>query len=460
MASIFKRNAKRLTESQLRREPYWIEYTDQNGKRRRAKGFTSLEATDRKARDLEERARKIRDGLIDPAAEKLAMHGQTPLDEHLDDFEASLENRESTLKHVRLTMTRIRTIVEAAELTSLHQIDCEVIENCLQEHRRKEDLGNRTYNHYLQAFDEFCRWLAKTNRLTLNPISSLARLNNDVDVRHRRRSLSPTEVTKLLESAWNSKQRVQSYNGQLRSLAYFVSYMTGLRQKEMASLTPKSFDLDADQPTVKIAAACSKRRREDTIPLHAELVAVLRPWLKRLKPTEFLFPRFARKKAWLMVKKDLERVGIPYETEAGIADFHAAGRASHITEMLRQGANMVQVMKQARHSDIRMTMRYFKADLNDQVTAIEKLPPPTHPGQHLVSIHCGGERPDVAADDSELQSNAQKERATNPNHAKRCDTRRQKKAGDGDVCRTSPEGWRRRESNPRPAIDSRPLLRV
>jgi hypothetical protein len=37
--------------------------------------------------------------------------------------------------------------------------------------------------------------------------------------------------------------------------------------------------------------------------------------------------------------------------------------------MLRQGANMVQVMKQARHSDVRMT-RYFKADLSDQVTAI------------------------------------------------------------------------------------------
>jgi hypothetical protein len=27
-----------------------------------------------------------------------------------------------------------------------------------------------------------------------------------------------------------------------------------------------------------------------------------------------------------MVKKDLERAGIPYETEEGTADFHAVGR--------------------------------------------------------------------------------------------------------------------------------------
>ena len=43
-----------------------------------------------------------------------------------------------------------------------------------------------------------------------------------------------------------------------------------------------------------------------------------------------------------MVKKDLERVGIPYETADGIADFHAAGRHSHITGLLKNGATLVQ----------------------------------------------------------------------------------------------------------------------
>jgi len=35
-----------------------------------------------------------------------------------------------------------------------------------------------------------------------------------------------------------------------------------------------------------------------------------------------------------MIRKDLEAVGIPYTTKAGGADFHAAGRHTHITELL------------------------------------------------------------------------------------------------------------------------------
>jgi hypothetical protein len=48
--------------------------------------------------------------------------------------------------------------------------------------------------------------------------------------------------------------------------------------------------------------------------------------LKGLAAGQQLFPKLERKKTL-----DLERVGIAYETEDGIADFQAAGRHSHIT---------------------------------------------------------------------------------------------------------------------------------
>ena len=51
--------------------------------------------------------------------------------------------------------------------------------------------------------------------------------------------------------------------------------------------------------------------------MHPELVAMVREWVRGMEPDEPLFPRIARKKTWLMVKKDLERVGIPYETHEG-----------------------------------------------------------------------------------------------------------------------------------------------
>ena len=79
-----------------------------------------------------------------------------------------------------------------------------------------------------------------------------------------------------------------------------------------------------------------------------------------------------------MVKKDLERVGIPYKTDEGIADFHAAGRHTHITELLRNGASLPEARELARHTDIRLTMKYTHIGLEDQAKAVSKLPYPSN----------------------------------------------------------------------------------
>ena len=79
--------------------------------------------------------------------------------------------------------------------------------------------------------------------------------------------------------------------------AYLVSFFTGLRQ-EIGSLTPRSFKLNDDQPTVTVEAACSKHRRKDVLPMHPELVAMVREWMCGLEPDELLFPRIERKKTW------------------------------------------------------------------------------------------------------------------------------------------------------------------
>jgi integrase len=80
-----------------------------------------------------------------------------------------------------------------------------------------------------------------------------------------------------------------------------------------------------------------------------------------------------------MVKKDLERVGIPYITTDGVADFHAAGRHTHITELMRSGASVSEAMELARHSDVKMTMRYVHIGINDQARALVGLPVPEEP---------------------------------------------------------------------------------
>ena len=366
MASIFKR-------SKRKNEPYTIQYLDHQGKRRTKKGFTDKGLTEELAAKLEGEARLRVTGLVDAEQDRLAQHKQAPLKDHLASFKKSLKH--NTPKHVADTMNRVNAIVEGCELETLADIDAEAVQDFLRDLQEEEDLSNRTYNHYLQAFNSFCNWCVP-KRMLSNPVAKLEKLNAEVDVRHPRRALSPEEVSLLITTTRASGKRAQNLPPELRARAYTFAYCTGLRKQEMASLTAGSFQLDHQPPTVTVAAACSKHRRKDVLPLHPELVVALRTWLKELRSGEKLFPLLGKKKLSEMIRLDLKRCGIPYRTEEGIADFHAAGRHTYITQLLRSGASLPEAKELARHTDVKMTMRYTHIGIQDQAKAVACLPTP------------------------------------------------------------------------------------
>ncbi len=365
MASIYKRKRDQGKKGAC----WYFDFTDQNGKRRTRKGFTDKGLTVQAASRAENDVMLRRRGLIDPQTETIAERKRRPLKEHLDAFEKSLS--QTTPKHIKLTKSRVKRIIEGCEFNTAGQIDAEEVRNWIEDYCQREDYGRRTYNHYLQAFGSFCKWMVDTKRLSGNPIASLTPLNAEVGIRHKRRALLPEEFSKLVKSARDSGESIQCFDGEQRARIYIISYMTGLRRKEIASLTPRSFALEAATPTVTIAAACSKHRRTDVLPLHGYLVKMLKEWLKSVAADEIIFPKLARRRTSLMVKKDLVRAGIPYETPEGIADFHAAGRHTHITELLRNGATLPEAKELARHTDIKMTLKYTHIGLEDRAKAVQ-----------------------------------------------------------------------------------------
>jgi site-specific recombinase XerC len=470
VASIYKRGR----DDGNKLAPYWITYIDAGGKKKTRRGFTDKGLTEQLAKQLENEARKHRSGLVDPLEEELASQRRRPIKEQIEEFETHLATKSSTSKHVKLTMTRIRRLVDAAKITTIADINKARIEKALREIRKADDLGNRTFNHYVQAIDSFARWLVANQRLAANPLAGLVRLNNEVDVRHQRRALSADEVVRLLDSARTSKRRIQGYSGEQRARSYLFSYMTGLRRKEMASLTSGSFQLDAEPATVTVEAACSKHRRRDVLPLHPDLAAEVRGWIAELNQDDRLFPRLDRKKTWLMVKLDLERVGIPYETAEGVADFHAAGRHSHVTELFRSGASPTQVRELARHSDIRMTMRYTHVGLAEQAKALAGLTSPRarengatgiphepsesaeweveqtqsalEAWQYIGSTLVVLERLFSSLDDTGMSPESKPKKRKKPGKTELFDANCHFDVTDD----TSVSNWRRRESNPRP----------
>lgn len=363
MASIFKR-------SKGKNVPYTIQYLDHLGDRRTEKGFTDKGLTEQLAAKFESEARLRASGLIDPAQEQLAGQKLSPIKGHIDEFLESISERSS--KYIQHTTSRLNKIITGAGITKLADIEPEVIAKCLRKIRKSDKIGPRTYNHYVQAIDAFCNWCVP-KRMAANPLVGFERLNVDIDIRHKRRALSETEFTMLVTSARESEASIQCFTGEQRARIYLISYMTGLRQKELGSLTPRSFDLKSEPPTVTVEAISSKHKKLDVLPLHPDLAAILPEWLKGLKPTDKLFKGLERKKAWFMIKKDLERVGIEYKTEDGYADFHAC-RHTHITDLLRNGATLTETQKLARHSDINMTMKYVHIGIEDQADALANLP--------------------------------------------------------------------------------------
>lgn len=382
MASIYKRPQDKGKKN----KPWLIEYRDADGNRAYAKGFTDKALTEQLAAKLENEVMLRKRGMIDPAQERLLAIKQSPIGDHLAAFDRSLDN--TTPKHRKLTMTRVRRLVEASGVKTLADLEAEKVEEALKEIRREEDLGNRTYNHYLQAIDEFGKWLVSSKRLPTNPVAGIDRLNAETDVRHKRRALSADEVARLVRAARESGVEVQGYSGELRARVYLMSFFTGLRRAELGSLTPRSFKLDDAQPVLVVEAACSKHRRKDTLPMHPELVALVREWIAKIGPDDPLFPRLARKKTYTMVQKDLERAGIPYETHEGLADFHAAGRHSHITGLIAAGASIMEAKELARHADIRQTAKYTHIGMRARAEALAGLASPNACEDATVSEMC------------------------------------------------------------------------
>jgi len=399
MASIYKRGR----DKKNRHAVYWIEYNDHVGRRRVKKGFSDKALSEQLGAKLEHEAMLRKSGMIDAAEEKRAAHGKSKIEIHLNTFEQTL--KKNTPKHVTLTMSRVRRVVEETGFETIRDLNAEAVQTFLRELLDEGELGHRTYNHYLQAVEAFGNWLVATHKLTANPLVGMEHLNTEVDIRHKRRALRGEEFAKLVQSARESGVEIQCFDGETRARIYILSYMTGLRRKELGSLTPRSFCLESMPPTLTLEAACSKHRRKDVLPLHPDLVVMLRDWLQGMAADEILFPKLANRRTWLMVKLDLERVGIPYENEEGIADFHAAGRHTHITELLRSGVSLVQAKELARHSDVKMTMRYTHVGIEDQATAVARLPWQyssglKNPTQYIGSISRGPNGPTVSSGDS------------------------------------------------------------
>ena len=399
MASLYRKPifvADPVTGEKIRKTApkWWGRYRDATGRERRVPLAKDKAASQALLNQLVRESEREKSGLFD-SFDKCRLD---PITKHIDDYEASLQNRGATLSHTRATIQRVRDICQGCRIGRLADVSASQIQTFLADFRRTGK-SIASSNHYLRAMKMFIRWLVKDRRIQDDPLSHLSGMNVELDRRRIRRPLSPAEFESLLASTRKSKKRLRITGGD-REILYILGAYTGFRVGEIDSVSARSFDFESKTPTLTVAAGYSKRRKTDVIPLRLDLAERIQKWLLEkgdLDSHSQLF-RIAGKRTALMLQRDLEQARkdwlqevkdnptelakrertsfLKYIDDRGhYADFHAL-RKTFITNLARAGVSPKTTQTLARHSDINLTMNtYTMLEVYDQSVAVAALPP-------------------------------------------------------------------------------------
>ena len=266
--------------------------------------------------------------------------------------------------------------------------------------------------------------MVKRKRIKTNSFSEVPKADAKADCRRKRRALHKSELQKLLDVARcrplqeamtvrrgknkgqlkaNVRPEVRErleHLGRERSLIYKTMALTGLRKKELATLTVARLELDVDPPHLTLDPNNEKNREGNAIPLRSDLADDLRTWL-RDKAEEFAgraaeadddadqpneeeliyglpadTPLFNVPTGLLKIlDRDLKAAGIPKKDSRGrTVDIHAL-RHTFGTMLSAAGVRPRTAQEAMRHSTLDLTMNvYTDPALLDVAGAIETLP--------------------------------------------------------------------------------------
>lgn len=303
---------------------------------------------------------------------------RTPLTDLLIEYEGYLKAKANTKGHVADTIRSCRKMLSETKATTIDGLDGQRVLRILAtwRSRKEKPLSVSTSNHYLIAIKGFSRWLWLERKSPDDPLASLKRLNAEANRKRVRRPLTLAEVQRLtsIDKAANPivyRGRDWRLTASDRCLLYLTAIYTGLRVKELRSLSKSSFDFE--QGTLTLEASNTKNRKRETLPLHPILIAKLKPYVETL-PTSVLWAGSWNEKgrAGKFFQRDLKRAGIPYRDESGrVADFHSL-RHTFITSLAKAGVHPSKAQRLARHSTINLTMNvYTSLEIDDLRSALD-----------------------------------------------------------------------------------------
>ncbi len=332
------------------------------------------------------------------------------LADHLADWKAAMLAKGLTEKHVGMMYRDAMRIFTACNAKFISDIQPGKVQAAIAA-EKNAGLSLQTCNHLTKAVKAFTRWACRDGRLQTDLLAHLTKFNVRTDRRHDRRALGDAEVNALIAAAESGPylvgpllpgqtrptvgpQTILGVAGPDRAMVYRVAVGTGFRKAEIASLTPESFNLAGQPPTITVKAGFSKHRREDIQPIRQDLADMLRTFIAG-KPAGT--PVFAMPdKTCKVMQADLASARANYLDDAETvaeraerkqsgfclyadaagryADFHAL-RHTYITRLVKSNASVKVCQELARHSDPKLTFAvYSHVGMADTSRALDNLP--------------------------------------------------------------------------------------
>jgi len=371
MASIFRQKytVKDENGKTIRKQSknWYIDYKAADRTRKRVKGFKDKQATAQLAAKLERESEFAQAGIVD----KYKKHRLRPLSEHLEDFRKALGD---TTKHAKQTVKSVKKVFEACRFRKWADIQASTFFNYLNKLKNHGDMSPRTFNFYLKAGKQFCRWMVQDQRASQSPLEHL-KAETITNRKRQRRVLNADEIRTLLEVTKAAPERF-GMTGYERALLYRLAVETGLRANELRNLKVSSFDFN--NLTVTAVAVYTKNKQIATLPLRADTAGELQSFFASKMPNTKAFGGRYQKltdRTAEMLRCDLADANIHYQDDAGMYfDFHSF-RHEAGSLLAASGTHPKVAQSIMRHSDINLTMSLYTHTLRGQESqAVENLP--------------------------------------------------------------------------------------
>ncbi len=416
---------------------WYVRYRDATGKmRRQSTGCHEKQAAEKMMADILADVDKLKAGIISSQEMKIANHANQSLEKHLEDYlehlsRKRIRGRKVSRQYCKNIQGRLKRVVKKCRFQKLADISRTAMEKWLDLLEEK-GLSAATRNEYLISLNSFCNWAVKCGRLSNNPVAGIGKADRSSDRRHIRRAMTAEEVGKLLDvakrrpiaevgrkgislpkqdrcgrSTWTfvplteknfeecfltgleclknqpERRAMLEKRGQERAMFYLLAVSTGLRRKELASITISQLHLEDTTPHLTLHANDAKSGKAANIPLREDVVVELKKIISsRFTPqqgeTESLPLNAKLLKTPPTIKvfdADIQAAGIAKRDARGrVVDIHAL-RYTFGTHLSAAGVHPRTAMAAMRHSRIELTMNlYTDPALLDIAGAVNSLP--------------------------------------------------------------------------------------